>query len=353
MSQSARGLTLVTGGTGFIGRHVVGALLASGRRVRLVTRRRELPSVWRNRGIEVVPGDVRDASILRECLDGVEVVYALAGHNEIWARRPALFYETNRDAVSLLMQEASRCRHLRRILYASSSAALGAAPAGEMGTESTRFNFWRTRDDYTISKYLGELEALRAAADGLPVVVLNPTLVVGPGDERPTPIGRFFCSLAAGRIPFAVDSSLNLVDVRDVAEAFLAAEAKGRIGQRYVIGGHNFDTPTLIGMIAGLAERLFGRRVRVRLVPTRLALPAVWCAEKIMAHLLRRTPLATCANLRLSRYNLRYDNTRARHELTWTPRDAEETLVDALRWFAENAMIKGLPAADTRIGAAM
>ena len=226
---------LVTGGTGFIGSHVVRALLDDGASVRVLARAGSDRRALAGLPVEVVTGDLADPGSLTAALSGVEVLYHVAADYRLWAPDPAVLYRVNVEGTRALLL-AAEAAGVSRVVYTSSVGALGLLPDGRPGTETTPVRLEDMVGDYKRSKFLGEREADEAAARGLPVVIVNPSAPVGPWDWKPTPTGRMLVDYLRGRMPAYLDTGLNLVHVRDVARGHLLAAARGRPGERYILG---------------------------------------------------------------------------------------------------------------------
>jgi dihydroflavonol-4-reductase len=217
-----------------------------------------------------------------------------------------------------------------RIVYTSSVATLGLRADGEPADEETPAGLDDMIGHYKRSKYLAE-QAVRALVleRGLPAVIVNPSAPVGPRDARPTPTGRMVLEAARGRMPAYVDTGLNLVHVDDVAAGHLLALERGRIGERYILGGHNLALGEILGQIA----RLVGRRPpRIRL-PAAALLPVAMLAEAIARRARRGEPLVTRDGVRLARKRMYFSSAKAERALGYRARPAETALRDAIDWY--------------------
>ena len=231
-------LSLVTGATGFVGSAVARALLARGHRVRVLARpnsdRRNLAGL----AVEIAEGAMEDPGSLARAVAGCRYVYHVAADYRIWVRDPAPMFRANVDGTRGLLTAALEAG-AERIVYTSSVATLGLVPGGS-ADEETRSSVDDMIGPYKRSKFMAEEVARGFARErGLPVVIVNPSTPVGPGDIKPTPTGRLIVEAARGQMPAFVDTGLNIVHVDDVAEGHLAAAEKGRIGERYILGGDN------------------------------------------------------------------------------------------------------------------
>ena len=238
-------IALVTGATGFVGSHVVRQLLARGDRVRVLVRPASSMRALEGLDVQVAEGDVRDASAVREATRGVRRVFHVAADYRLWTKDPSEIYETNVRGTGNVL--AAIHDGIDRVVYTSTIATI-AVPRHRLPDETTRASLDEMIGHYKRSKLMAENAVLDAAADGLPVVVVNPTTPVGPGDWRPTPTGQVIVDFLRHRLPAFVQTGLNVVPVEDVAHGHLLAADRGRIGERYLLGGRNmtlhdlFDT---------------------------------------------------------------------------------------------------------------
>ncbi len=326
--------TLVTGGTGFVGSAVVRRLLAEGEAVRVLTRpnadRRNLEGLE----IEVVTGDLLDPASLHAALVGCSALFHVAADYRLWVPDPDQLYRTNVEATKTLMRAAAEAG-ITRIVYTSSVAVLATAQQGRPSDETTPVDIDDMIGHYKRSKYLAE-EAVRAMVEeeGLPAVIVNPSMPVGPRDIKPTPTGRMIVEAASGRMPAFVETGLNTVHVDDVAEGHLLAFQRGTVGERYVLGGHNVSLGEILAVIAQMQGR---RPPRVRL-PHGMITPIAHAAEAL-ARVSGREPFVTVDGVRMARKTMFYSSEKAERELGYRPRPVEDALRDALRWFAEHGYL--------------
>lgn len=318
------GKTLVTGGSGFLGSHLVRALAARGDDLRLLVRRSSKLDHLDRIEFERVHGDVTDRRSVRRAMKGVERVFHVAGRTSL---RPA-----DRDAVfavnfhgSRNVFEAALDAGVERLVHTSSVGAIGVAKPHSTADETTPFEIGHLGLSYVNSKHEAELEAFRLAAKGLPVVIVNPSFALGPDDPTRTSMGlvRRFC---LGRIPAYVEGALNIVDVRDVATGFLLADEKGKVGERYMLGGRNFTL-----------QRLFADLSRIANVPPPpIKLPVALATTGARVASISGLPLPIIADeVRSATMWWTYRNTKAKRELGFKPRPHEQTLEDAVHWQLE------------------
>jgi len=319
---------LVTGATGFVGAAVARRLLASGHTVRVLARPHADRRNLQHLDVEVVAGDLTDARSVENAVKGCQAVFHVAADYRLWVPDPRPMYATNVDGTRAVLQAAMQSG-VERIVYTSSVATLGYGSPADEDTPSTL-------DDmighYKRSKFLAEGVVRELAAAGAPVVIVNPSTPVGPGDVKPTPTGRLIRDAINGRVPAYVDTGLNVVHVDDVAAGHLLAYEKGVIGRRYVLGGTNM---TLREILTELA-RVSGRRPPRWRLSHRAVLPIAYIAEG-WAHVSGREPLATVDGVRLSAKSMYFSSARAERELGYSPGDARMALDRAAEWFRRGA----------------
>ncbi|HEX3669376.1 MAG TPA: NAD-dependent epimerase/dehydratase family protein [Acidimicrobiia bacterium] len=314
------GKTLVTGGAGFIGTHLVRALLERGDELRLLLRRTTRADHLSELDFERATGDITDRRVVRRAMRGVDRVFHAAGRTSMRTADREAVFDANVRGARVVFEEALRAE-VERVVHTSSVSAIGTAKRGATADEKTLFNLGHLGIAYVNSKHEAEMEGLRIAAHGLPVVFVNPTFVFGPDDPSRTSMGLIRRFLL-GRIPAYVDGALNVVDVRDVADGHLLADAQGEVAERYILSGRNF---TLDRLFADLS-RISGAPRPVR-IPVGAALAPVELAERL------GLPAPTSRDeVRSGALWWTYRNTKARKELGFKPRPHEETLDDAVAW---------------------
>jgi dihydroflavonol-4-reductase len=313
--------TLITGATGFLGSHLARALAERGDELRVLARRSANVGLLDGIEFERVTGDVTDRRAVRRAIDGVARVFHVAGRTSLRDRDRADVFAVNHRGALTVFEEALAAG-VERLVHTSTVGAIGVAKPGGKADESTPFEIGHLGNGYVNSKHEAELEAFRLAARGLPVVIVNPTFVLGPDDPTGTSMGlvrRFL----RGQIPAYVDGALNIVDVRDVAAGHLLADEKGEVGERYILGGRNFTFDRLFADLS----RLSG------VAPPPLKLPAGVARSGIEAARLLRLPLPlNPEEVRSASLWWTYRNTKAKRELGFAPRPHEETLEAAVAW---------------------
>ena len=319
--------TLVTGATGFVGSAVARRLLRDGHQVRVLARagsdRRNLQGL----AVEVVEGDLtRPASLLPAC-DGCDALFHVAADYRLWAPDPSDLYRANVEGTRAILA-AAKAAGVPRIVYTSSVAVLGIPKDGTPGSETTPVTVDDMIGHYKRSKFLAEEVAREFAADGLPVVIVNPSTPIGAHDIKPTPTGRVVRDAMLGRLPAYVDTGLNIVHVEDVAEGHWLAFERGVVGERYVLGGYNLSLREVLTEIADIA----GRSPPKLRLPHAVVMPIAYASEA-WARLTGMNPIATVEEVRMSKKRMFFTSAKAERELGYTARPARKALEDAVRWF--------------------
>jgi dihydroflavonol-4-reductase len=323
----------ITGASGFVGSAVARKLLAAGFSVRALIRHNSPRSNLDGLPIELVEGDMRDQDAVGRAAKDARYVFHVAADYRLWAPDPTEIMRNNLEGTRAVM-EAARAGRAERIVYTSSVATLKLRADGAPTDETTPLPENQGIGAYKRSKVAAERLVERMIGDGLPAVIVNPSTPIGPRDLRPTPTGRIILEAARGRMPGFVDTGLNLVHVDDVADGHLAALARGRIGERYILGGENMTLAALLGRIAHLTGR---PAPRLRL-PRALIFPIAVAAEA-MARLTQREPFVTLDGLRMAKHRMYFTSAKAERELGYQPRPAEDGLRDAIDWFRQAGML--------------
>jgi dihydroflavonol-4-reductase len=323
--------TLVTGGTGFVGLHLVRELARRGDELRLLVREGANTAPLEGIEWERATGDVTDRDSVRKAMKDVERVFHVAGTTSMRSRDRIRVFQVNVEGTRNVFEEALRVGAERAVLT-SSSSAVGAAKPGETIDEDYPFTVGRLGIAYINSKHDAELVAMRAAAKGLPVVIVNPSFVLGPDDPNPSGTSNALIRrLLLRRIPGYVDGAINIVDVRDVARGHVLADERGEDGERYLLTGRNFTL-----------QRLFADLSRIAGVPTppvRMHGRLVVMGVESMELLGVRLPTST-DEVRSGTQWFTYRNDKAREKLGWEPRPHEETLEEAVRWQLEQLGVR-------------
>jgi len=324
---------LVTGATGFVGAAIARALLAAGRQVRVLVRSGSPRGNLQGLAVEIAEGDLGDTRALEQALGGCGGLFHAAADYRLGARDIAPLYRSNVEGTRNILS-AARAAGVGRIVYTSSVATIGIPADGTPGEERTPVALRDMIGHYKRSKFLAEEVAHDAARAGLPVIIVNPSTPVGPGDIKPTPTGQLVLDAAAGRMPAYVDTGLNIVHVDDVAAGHLLAFEHGRAGERYILGGEDMTLQTILIQIA----RLVGRKPpRIRL-PYAAILPVAYAAEAY-ARLSGRSGRVTLEGVRMSRKRMYFSSAKAVRDLGYRWRPPVQAFDDAVRWFRERGLL--------------
>jgi dihydroflavonol-4-reductase len=325
---------LVTGATGFVGAAVARALLKEDWQVRVLTRAGSDRSNLLDLPVDVAVGDLNASTSLDRALEDCRALFHVAADYRLGVRDPQQLYETNVEGTRRILT-AARSAGVERIVYTSSVATLGIPKDGSPGDEQAPVALTDMIGHYKRSKFLAEQLVLELAKGGLPVVIVNPSTPIGPGDVKPTPTGRTILDAACGRMPAYVDTGLNVVHVDDVAAGHLLAFHRGRIGERYVLGGQDMTLKQILDEVC----RLVGRKSpRVRL-PHAAVLPIAYIADGF-TRVFGGSSRITVEAVRMSRKLMFFSSAKAQRELGYAWRPPQTALADAVRWFAQRGLLR-------------
>src|SRR6202167_620546 len=323
--------TLVTGATGFVGSHVARQLVSSGENVRVLVRPTSNFKLLEDLRVERAEGDLRDAGSIERAMRGVRRVFHVAADYRLWTQHPEELYESNVEGTRRLIAAAERAG-VERIFYTSTVATIAMPQHGAaLPNEATAARLEEMIGHYKRSKFLAEQVAPDAAKAGAPVVIVNPTAPVGPGDWKPTPTGRIILDFLLGKMPAYVDTGLNVVAVEDVAAGHLLAAEKGRIGERYILGARNMTLKQILDALAAITGR---PSPRMRL-PHAIALAAGY-ADEFYSRLTGREPQIPVEGVKMSRHRMFIESDKAQRELDYRPGAVEAALERAVDWYAEH-----------------
>jgi dihydroflavonol-4-reductase len=320
---------LVTGATGFVGAAVARALIREGWEVVALARKASDRRNVQDLKLQVVEGDLVNRPSLDRALSGCQALFHVAADYRLGAFDPQQLYQTNVEGTRNIL-EASTQAGLTRVVYTSSVATVGIPADGSPGNEETPVGLADMIGHYKRSKFLAEQLVRQAAQAGAPVVIVNPSTPIGPGDVKPTPTGQIVLDAAAGRTPAYVDTGLNIVHVDDVAAGHLLAYHHGRPGERYILGGEDMTLREILFEIAKIVGR---NPPRVRL-PTAVVMPIAYIAEGI-ARITRRPGRVTVEAVRMSRKRMFFSSEKARRELGYQWRPPGQALREAIDWFRQ------------------
>lgn len=321
---------LVTGAAGFIGSHIVRRALDRGCRVRAMVEPGDRAPELDGLKVDRIEVDVRDRQAVLDAVDGATLVVHTAAVYKFWAPDPEIFYEVNVGGTINVVEAASGAG--LRTVYTSTVGTLGLRPDQRPAREGEYPHIDQLYGHYKRSKYVGEHEVLRRAAEGADVVLVQPTFPVGDGDRAPTPTGGTIVRFLTGAMPAYVDTVLNVADVADVAEGHLLAAERGRRGRSYILGGQDL---TLQEMLQMLADHT-GLPAPQRRVPGWIALTTARASDFVEGTVLRREPHVPLEAARMSAKPMSFDDSRARAELGYTSGPPAAALAKAADWFQAN-----------------
>ena len=324
--------TLVTGAAGFLGSHVTRQLVARGETVRVLMRASSTNRAIANLPLEYVTGDLRDAASLDRAMTDVKRVFHVAADYRLWAKRSQDIYDSNVGGTKNLLEAAKRAG-VEQLIYTSTVATL-AVDRPELPNERTDARLEEMVGHYKRSKWLAEKEALSAAKAGLPVIVAMPTTPVGPWDWKPTPTGKIILDFLNGKMPGYVETGLNFVGVEECAAGHLLVAEKGKVGERYLLGGENH---TLKGMLDILAK-LTGLPAPSLKIPHGLALGVAYF-ESGFSRLVGREPQIPVEGVKIARHMMFVDCSRSQKELGFQPGPVAAALDRAVRWYESNGYV--------------
>ncbi len=316
---------LVTGGTGFIGQHLVAALVARDRKVRVLDRRSPLCA---SPGVEYVSGSVLDSGLVDESLRGIDEVYHLAGLPGMWLPKKSDFHAVNFQGTEVVIAAARR-RGVARFLHCSTESILFRPASMQQGSgERSLLPPQAMPGLYTRSKMLAEQAAAQAAATGFPVVIGTPTMPIGPHDHNLTPPTAMLQHFLHARVQMYLDFIVNLVDVRDVATGLILAMERGQTGHRYILGGESISLKKILKLMAAIS----GRSPLAIPVPGKLAEASAAVLEFISDHITHRPPSGTAEGVRIALRATELSIKKAQTELGYAPRPIEPALRDTIAY---------------------
>jgi dihydroflavonol-4-reductase len=326
--------TLVTGASGFVGGHITRLLRERGHDVRCLVRPSSRRGPLEGLGVAFHVGDLADRRALRQAIDGVDVVFHCAADYRFQVRSPAEIYRSNVTGTENLFAAASEVG-VGRVVYTSSVATIAVPSDGGAASETTPSSLDTMVGAYKRSKFMAERVAdTFVAQQKLPIVIVNPSTPVGEDDARPTPTGQFLVDFLSGRIPGYVDTGLNIIDVRDVAEGHLLAAERGVVGQRYILGHRNVTLAELLDLLARISGVRWARLRIPHFVPLVLA-----TLEAPLARLRRRPPRVSLEAVRLARKKMFFDPAKAVRDLGLPQSPIETALARAVAWFREQGYV--------------
>jgi dihydroflavonol-4-reductase len=324
--------TLVTGASGFLGSHVARQLVARGEDVRVLMRASSTNRAVADLSLEYVTGDLRDPASLDRAMKDVKRVFHVAADYRLWARRSKEIYDSNVGGTKNVLEAAKRAG-VEQVIYTSTVGTI-AVDRPQLPNEFTDARLEEMIGHYKRSKWMAEKEALNAAKQGLPVIVAMPTTPVGPWDWKPTPTGKLILDFLNGKLPGYVEAGLNFVGVEECAAGHLLVAEKGKVGERYLLGGENLALKAVLDLLSKITG-LPAPRLKI---PHGLALGVAY-ANTALSRLVGREPGIPIEGVKFTRHMMFVDCSRAQRELGFQPGSVAAALERAVRWYEANGYI--------------
>lgn len=321
----------ITGATGFVGAHVARRYAAEGASLRLLTRTTSRLEGLAGLDAETVVGDLREPSSFRSALEGCDALVHVAADYRLWVRDPREMYAANVDGTRELLRMAREVG-VQQVVYTSSVATMGFKSDGTIVNENTPVSLNDMIGHYKRSKFLGEMEAIKAAKAGQHVMILNPTTPIGPGDAKPTPTGRIIVDFLNRKFPAYVDTGLNLVDVDEVARMHVVALERGTPGERYILGGENLTLKQILDRMSAIT----GLPSPTMKVPHAVAMGFAFFDETITGRLRGKEPRATVEAVRMGKKMMFASSAKAERDLGFRVLPIYNALRAAIDWFVEH-----------------
>lgn len=329
---------LVTGGTGFIGSTLVRHLLAAGYEVKILARHKKNSFLLEGLNVEIIDGDVTRPAAVEKAVQGCSVVFNLASiyaFYPFWERNPRAIYKANvQGTINLL--EASLKYGVKRFIHTSTIATIDKERNKKASDEHSGFNF-KKASHYARSKYLAEQEVLKFCQKGLDVIILNPGIVIGERDYKPTPSGDVIVKFLNRNYPGYFDTLWAVADADDIARAHIAAIENGKTGERYILCNKNHWT---LKEIFQILEKISGIKAPRIKIPYFLLLGFVYVEEFLSHFLFKKKPLMPTEGVRFCKMSIVYDNSKAVRELGYQSTPIEETFTKAVNWYRRNAYVQ-------------
>jgi dihydroflavonol-4-reductase len=336
--------TLVTGAAGFLGSHVTRQLVARGEDVRVLMRASSNNRAISDLSLEYVTGDLRDAASLERATKGVKRVFHVAADYRLWAKHPQDIYDSNVGGTKNLLA-AARDAGVEQLIYTSTVATI-AVDRPELPNERTEAKLEEMIGHYKRSKWMAEQEVLQAARAGFPAIVAMPTTPVGPWDWKPTPTGKIVLDFLNGKMPGYVETGLNFVGVEECAAGHLLVSERGKIGERYLLGGENLTLKELLDTLA----KITGLPAPTMKIPHGMALTVAY-VESAFSRLIGKEPGIPVEGVKIAQHKMFVDCSRAQRELGFQPGSVAAALERAVRWYQANGYVKAGRARKMRIAA--
>jgi dihydroflavonol-4-reductase len=323
----------LTGGTGFIGSHIVRLLLKQGYQVTALVRPQSNLNNLQGLNVDIVEGDLNQPQLARK-MQGCQYLFHVAAHYSLWQKDRELLYRHNVDGTRNILA-AAQTAGIERIVYTSSVAAIGVGENGKVVDEIHQSPVEKLVGDYKKSKFLAEQVAIDAAKQGQDIVIVNPSSPIGPLDIKPTPTGDIILRFLRRQMPAYMDTGLNFIDVRDVAWGHLLALQQGKSGDRYILGHQNLTLKQLLEQLTDIT----GLKAPQIALPPWIPLGVAWLEEKILAPC-GKSPTVPLDGVRMAMQPMYYDATKAVRELGLPQSPLDVALKDAVDWFVSHGYVK-------------
>jgi dihydroflavonol-4-reductase len=322
---------LVTGATGFVGSHVARQLADAGADLRLLVRPTSRKNNIASLRYEEVTGDLRDPESLVRAVAGCECVFHVAADYRLWVRDSREMYRCNVNGTAALLA-AAEAAGVKRVVYTSSVATMGFKESATPVTEDDPVTLENMIGPYKRSKFMAEQVALKSPI----TIVLNPTTPIGEQDIKPTPTGRIVVDFMNGDFPAYVDTGLNLVDIREVARAHVAALERGKPGERYILGGEDLTLKQILDKLSTIT----GRPAPTMKVPHAVALGFAYFDTLVTGYMSGKEPRATPDAVRMGRKKMFASSAKAERELAYRVLPVDNALARAVDWFQNHGYVK-------------
>jgi dihydroflavonol-4-reductase len=323
---------LVTGATGFVGAHVTRVLVDQGHHVVALVRPRSNLGALAHLPVNLMLGSLTDPASLERAVRGIDLLFHVAADYRFWVADPQTMHDVNVGGTLALLESALKAG-VGRIVYTSSAVTVQCS-GDALGTEDDFVTLDEARSTYQRTKILAEQAVWRLIGKGAPITIVNPSTPIGSLDRRPTPTGRLIVDFLNGRLPAFLDASFNFVHVGDVAKGHWLAADKGRIGERYILGGQNLSLSDFLQLLA----KVSGQAAPRMKIPYPVAYMAGVFGE-LAGRVTGHEPRASLDGVRMARVPMRYDSRKAMEELGLPQTSLQAAADEAVQWFREHGYV--------------
>ena len=316
----------VTGGTGFVGANLIRLLLSQGYQVKALVRANSCLVNLKNLDLEIVRGDLNQEDLAQQ-MKGCQVLFHVAAQYSLWQKDRDTLYRNNVLGTRNILN-CARQAGIERTIYTSSVAAIGVRQDSLVADETYQSPVERLVGDYKKSKYYGEQEAVKAIQTGQDIVIVNPSTPIGAWDIKPTPTGEIIVRFLQRKMPFYINTGLNLIDVEDVAWGHILALKQGKTGDRYILGNQNITFAQLLDKL----EKITGLPAPKKTIPDWIPYSVAWLEENVLTKL-GKQPTIALDGVRMSRQKMFYDPSKAVRELGLPQSNIDDALFKAVKYF--------------------